>query len=281
MLKNAVRKILLTVCLTVCAFATAAGILISPSTRVSAETTTWKTAKFAMEDGVSLKLGAEKNGLRFIVSMDETMYNFLKANEDAELGIIISTQWYMESTGGDYLNAEKKIGGALSKNKLYKDGDSYCANACITNVQYKNFEYDFTAVAYVEYNGEIRYTQYNTLARNNLYDTVNMAVLNGYADAVLDSEVYTKNQESGDGWYGTEEFPILVENTSEYDKVVELFHKVGCFIVACENILNLVDDVLKYGCDITRKPCHFFEQRWRAVVVFDVVEEAYYLAEKP
>ena len=222
MLKNAVRKILLTVCLTVCAFATAAGILISPSTRVSAETTTWKTAKFAMEDGVSLKLGAEKNGLRFIVSMDETMYNFLKANEDAELGIIISTQWYMESTGGDYLNAEKKIGGALSKNKLYKDGDSYCANACITNVQYKNFEYDFTAVAYVEYNGEIRYTQYNTLARNNLYDTVNMAVLNGYADAVLDSEVYTKNQESGDGWYGTEEFPILVENTSEYDKVVEL-----------------------------------------------------------
>ena len=194
MLKNAVRKILLTVCLTVCAFATAAGILISPSTRVSAETTTWKTARFAMEDGVSLKLGAEKNGLRFIVSMDETMYNFLKANEDAELGIIISTQWYMESTGGDYLNAEKKIGGALSKNKLYKDGDSYCANACITNVQYDNFEYDFTAVAYVEYNGEIRYTQYNTLARNNLYDTVNMAVLNGYADAVLDSEVYTKNQ---------------------------------------------------------------------------------------
>lgn len=175
-----------------------------------------------MEDGVSLKLGAEKNGMRFIVSMDESIYNFLQDNETAKLGIVISTQWYMESAGGDYLNMDKYVGGELKKNKLYQNGDSYCANACITNIKLDNFEHDFTAVAYLEYNGEIRYTEYNSLARNNLYDTVNMAVLNGYADEIFSDDVYAVNEETGNGWYGTEQFPIVVDNTSDYDKLVEI-----------------------------------------------------------
>ena len=224
MLKNSMRKILLTACLSVFAVASTVGVLLSPTVQgVSASAAeTWKTAKFEMEDGVSLKLGADKNGLRFIVSMDETVYSFLKANDEAKLGIVISTKWHMDSANGDYLNLAKKIGGELAKNKLYKEGNSYLANACITNIQMENFEYDFTAVAYVEYNGEVRYTEYNTLARNNLYDTVNMAVLNGYADAVLGSDVYTKNSEDGNGWYGTEQYPIVVENTNEYDALVEI-----------------------------------------------------------
>ena len=94
MLKNSMRKILLTACLSVFAVASTVGVLLSPTVQgVSASAAeTWKTAKFEMEDGVSLKLGADKNGLRFIVSMDETVYSFLKANDEAKLGIVISTK---------------------------------------------------------------------------------------------------------------------------------------------------------------------------------------------
>ena len=180
---------------------------------------TWQTGTFEMVDGVSLRL-SDENGLRFIVKMDESIANFVKENEGAEMGFVIAPKQLMLEANGDYLNMEKQIGGAIDKNKIYQEGDYYQANACITGVKPQNFELDFVAVAYIRYNGEVRYTEYNDYARQNMYDLVNMAFLNGYANEIQQFSYLKVSDEIG--WYGSEEFPIVVETTDEYNEVVAL-----------------------------------------------------------
>ncbi|MBE5742398.1 MAG: hypothetical protein E7360_03645, partial [Clostridiales bacterium] len=186
----------------------------------------WKTdGVFEMDDGVSLRLGG-KSGLRFIIRMDETVATFVKDNAEVELGVIISTHDRIEKTN-DYINIDKKVGGAIDKNKIYQDGDYYFANACISNIKANNLKKEFTAVAYIKKDDEIRYTEYNSLARNNLYDTVNMAMLNGYYEGIRDSKDPNENSiyfQTGEnvGWYGSADYPIVVENSTDYDKIVDI-----------------------------------------------------------
>ncbi len=178
---------------------------------------TWQTGTFEMVDGVSLRL-SDENGMRFIVKMDETVANFVKKYDDAEMGFVIAPKQLMIAANGDYLGMEKRVGGAIDKNKIYQEGDYYQANACITGVKLANFKLDFVAVAYIQYNGEVRYTEYNDYARQNMYDLVNMAFLNGYANEIQQFSYLKVSDEIG--WYGSEEFPIVVENTDEYKAVV-------------------------------------------------------------
>ena len=178
---------------------------------------TWQTGTFEMVDGVSLRL-SDENGMRFIVKMDETVANFVKENDDAEMGFVIAPKQLMIAANGDYLGMEKRVGGAIDKNKIYQEGDYYQANACITGVKLANFKLDFVAVAYIQYNGEVRYTEYNDYARQNMYDLVNMAFLNGYAEKLQEFSYLKVSDEIG--WYGSEEFPIVVENKDEYKAVV-------------------------------------------------------------
>ena len=229
MKKNSIKNILLSICLALFMVTALTGLafssLIRPRAARAAETATWKTGVFEMEDGVSLKLG-EKGGLRFIMKMDKTVYDFVMGTENVEIGFIIAPKQLMLAANGEYLSMAKKVGGPIETEKIYQvEGESfYLANGCITNLKYDSFTYDFTAVGYIHYNGEVRYTDYNDYARNNLYDTVNAAVLNGYAKEVFDLETYTGTDDPNDeetGWYGTEIFPIVVENTEEYDALIK------------------------------------------------------------
>ena len=177
MKKSFIRRILLSVFMAVFMLATLAGVAISsPFIKASAADAAWQTGVFEMEDGVSLRL-AESNGLRFVVKMDKAVADFVQENDDAELGFVIAPKQLMLQANGDYLNMPKKIGGAIDKGKIYSDDTFSYANGCITNMKSSNITYDFVAVAYIQYGGEVRYTEYNDKARNNLYDTVNMAVL--------------------------------------------------------------------------------------------------------
>ena len=200
---------------------------------------TWQTGVFEMNDGVSLRL-SDENGMRFIVKMDETVANFVKENDDAEMGFVIAPKQLMLEANGDYLNMEKQIGGAIDKNKIYQEGDYYQANACITGVKLRNFKLDFVAVAYIRYNGEVRYTEYNDYARQNMYDLVNMAFLNGYANEIQQFSYLKVSDEIG--WYGSEEFPIVVETTDEYDEVVAL---------ANDDNINLENNVVVVKNNVT------------------------------
>ena len=203
-----------------------AGVALTPKTASAAGTDDWKTTGvFEMDDGASLKLG-NVGGLRFIVRMDETVYNFVVDNEDAELGFVIAPKNLMLAANGDYLNMPKKIGGAVDKTKVYQDGDYWLANGCVTNVKAANLERSFTAVAYIKCDGEVRYTEYNDLARNNLYDAVNAAVLSGKYTEELFTEKAGGYVQSGEneGWYGSEQYPIVVESDAEYDNFVDVIN---------------------------------------------------------
>ncbi|MBQ8394797.1 MAG: hypothetical protein IJX49_04410, partial [Clostridia bacterium] len=227
MKRNFIKNILLSAFSAICAVTAVAGVAVALPTEnapAKAETAAWQTGVFEMEDGVSLKL-SEANGLRFIVKMDEDVYSFVNETEGAEMGFVIAPENLMVAANGDYLNMEKQIGGAIDKNKLYQDQDGgfWYANGCIHNVMAKNITRDFVAVSYIKYGDTVRYTEYNSLARNNLYDTVNMATLGGYANEVFQLETYTGSDDPNDdntGWYGSEVYPIVVENTTEYDALV-------------------------------------------------------------
>ncbi len=223
-MKKWIRKILLSVCMAFFMVASIAGAVFSFDVTTAKAEATWQTGVFEMDDGASLKLG-KVGGLRFIVRMDETVYNFVNENEDAELGFVIAPKNLMIEANGDYLNMSKKIGGAIDKDKLYQDGDYWFANGCVSNIKAANLTRSFTAIAYIKYNGEVRYTEYNDLARNNLYDTVNMAVLSGkYTEELFGENKaggYVQNGENV-GWYGSEAYPIVVENTTEYDNLVDI-----------------------------------------------------------
>ena len=207
-------------------FVSLAGICVVQSIQKrsarAAEVEVWKTGVFEMNDGVSLRF-SDENGLRFIVKMDEDIANFVTTTEEAEMGFIIAPESLMLAAKGDYMNMAQQIGGAIDKNKIYREGDYYQANACITGVKYKNLELDFVAVAYIQYNGETRYTEYNDKAKLNMYDLVNMAFLNGYSEAIQEFSYLKVSDEIG--WYGSNEFPIVVENTDEYNALVEIANK--------------------------------------------------------
>lgn len=229
MKKISVKRILLSVFMAVFMLATIAGVVISSPLLAKADANAWKTGVFVMNDGVSLRL-SESNGLRFIVKMDEAVADFVKETEEAELGFVIAPKQLMVAANGDYLNMPKKVGGAADKNKIYEEDGFYYANGCITNMKSTNITYDFVAVAYIKYESEIRYTEYNDLARNNLYDTVNMAVLNGYAKEVFQLETYTGSDDPNDdntGWYGSETYPIVLETTAEYNALKDIVDKEG------------------------------------------------------
>jgi hypothetical protein len=227
-MKNAVRKILLRLFMAVFMFASLAGVAFCMPARVlrtqAAGEFNWKTdGVFEMEDGVSLNLSDWKNGLRYIVKMDEEVRNFIVENEEAEYGFIISTPNLMAQANGDYINMAKKVGGAGDKAKIYQEGDYYFANGCYRGITYNYLDFDFVAISYIKYGNEVRYTEYNTLARNNLYDTVNMAALNGYANEVFSLAPYTGDGTADNtGWYGSKLFPITVENSDEYDALVSI-----------------------------------------------------------
>ena len=242
MKKNLIRKGFLFALSAAFMTAAAAGIAVSTmqSKSAAAESLTlvdgsdaWETGVFEMIDGVSLKLN-ETNGLRFIVKMDEDVRNFVKTTEDAEIGFIIAPESLMQAANGDYINMPKYVGGAAEKNKIYQAEENdgyYYANGCITNFNYKSLTYDFVAISYIKYGGEIRYTEYNDKARNNVYDTVNTAVLNGYAGEVFNYESYTN-------WYGTADYPITVETAEEYNAVVNVVDELGVDLSSCYMVVR-------------------------------------------
>ena len=196
----------------------------------------WQTGTFEMEDGTSLKIGQNmKNGggMRFVVKMDKSVYDALCADANAEFGVVIAPKNLMLEANGDYLNMSKKIGGAIDKNRIYQldeegvDKNLYFANACITNIKLANLDRDFVAVAYIKSGSEVRYTEYNDYARNNLYDLVNMAMLGGDADAVATStngDGTSAYLQTGldQGWYGSTNYPIVVETDEELALIEEI-----------------------------------------------------------
>ena len=176
-MKNSVKRNSLILTLLICMFVALIGFSFTKVTqRAKAEEGAWQTGLFEMEDGVSLKL-SNSNGIRFIVKMDKDVRDFVVNNDSVELGFIIAPEQLMVEANGNYLGMSKKVQIPVNKNTIYQEGEFYLANGCLTNIKYENFTYKFVAIAYVKQGDAVRYTEYNSYARNSLYSTVNSTFL--------------------------------------------------------------------------------------------------------
>ncbi len=193
------------------------------------------TQVFEMVYGASLrltggKIGGENgdditNGLRFQVKMDETTKN----------SITETNKLYMLICPKDILN----VSSATDDNLLtYKDKwvdlgipyaveDEYYANGVLCNVKNENLSREFNAIAFFANDTKteitLRASTANSVARS-IYNVVNSAVLdsqNDFAETILGSGAeLTYNT-----WYGSENYPIVVNDTSSYDALVDLINE--------------------------------------------------------
>ena len=174
------------------------------------------TPDFVIEDGISIKLN-EDGGMRFIAKMDTTLGQALIDGEKTMQFIIAPTAIfdYADENNIEFINLPKKIVVDVDKNKVYPDNADeptcYYANGCVTKMNEANFNLTYEAVGYIV--GE-RYTERNSNATGTYYEKVNATFLNqNFEQQILGLERY-------DSWYGTDKYPIVVENSMQYDRLV-------------------------------------------------------------
>ena len=206
-----------------------------------AETETTETAKatFEMVYGASIRIGEGQvngkdmtNGLRFQVKMDETTAKSIDGTAK-KLYVLIVPAVIVDLTSDEQITAnssaivsykEKWI--SVAADSIYKSVDEngknyYFANAMICNLTSDFYGVKFNAVAIIEESGEYTYAKASSAARS-IYDVVNSAVLDVYADKIIGSEVAANTKLDYAKWYGTEEYPVAPKTPAQFNKYNEL-----------------------------------------------------------
>lgn len=228
--KNLLCLIFAAIC---CLFA---GILFGSTTKVSAaEPIEPKT--FEMVSGASIRIGEGQvngkymtNGLRFQVKMDETTAKSING-ETKKLYVLIAPATIVDLTSDAQIKANKSaIEGykekwiSVAADSIYESVDEngknyYFANAMICNLTSDFYDVKFNAIAIIENGGEYTYAKAVSTSRS-LYDVVNSAVLDKYADRIVGVAENTKLDYAK--WYGTEEYPVAPQTPAQFNKYNEL-----------------------------------------------------------
>lgn len=206
-----------------------------------AETETTETAgtTFEMVYGASIRIGEGQvngkdmtNGLRFQVKMDETTAKSIDGTAK-KLYVLIVPAVIVDLTSDAQIEAHKSvIEGYKDKwipvaaNSIYESVDGngknyYFANAMICNLTSDFYGVKFNAVAIIEESGEYTYAKASSATRS-IYDVVNSAVLDVYADKIIGSEVAANTKLDYAKWYGTEEYPVAPKTPAQFNKYNEL-----------------------------------------------------------
>lgn len=207
----------------------------------NAETETTETAEttFEMVCGASIRIGEGQvngkdmtNGLRFQVKMDETTAKSING-ETKKLYVLIAPATIVDLTSDAQIEANKSaIEGykekwiSVAADSIYENVDEngknyYFANAMICNLTSDFYGVKFNAVAIIEESGEYTYAKASSATRS-IYDVVNSAVLDVYADKIIGSEVAANTKLDYAKWYGTEEYPVAPKTAAQYAKYNEL-----------------------------------------------------------
>lgn len=219
---------------------------VNMSVKVNAETAgagteTTETAgtTFEMVYGASIRIGEGQvngndmtNGLRFQVKMDETTAKSING-ETKKLYVLIAPATIVDLTSDAQIEAHKSvIEGYKDKwipvaaNSIYESvaengKNYYFANAMICNLTSDFYGVKFNAVAIIEESGEYTYAKASSATRS-IYDVVNSAVLDVYADKIIGSEVAANTKLDYAKWYGTEEYPVAPKTPAQFNKYNEL-----------------------------------------------------------
>ena len=206
-----------------------------------AETETTETAgtTFEMVYGASIRIGEGQvngkdmtNGLRFQVKMDETTAKSING-ESKKLYVLIAPATIVDLTSDAQIEAHKSALVSykekwipVAANSIYESVDEngknyYFANAMICNLTSDFYGVKFNAVAIIEESGEYTYAKASSATRS-IYDVVNSAVLDVYADKIIGSEVAANTKLDYAKWYGTEEYPVAPKTPAQFNKYNEL-----------------------------------------------------------
>ena len=230
--KNLLCLIFAAIC---CLFA---GILFGSTTKASAaEPIEPKT--FEMVSGASIRItdgqvnGKDMtNGLRFQVKTDAETASLIDG-ENVKLYVFIAPVGVVDLTSDEKVAAAAdNIVGYKSKwlkiaaDSIYpmkeESGEVCCyANAVICNLSSDFYDVKFNAIAIIENGGAYTYAKAVSTSRS-LYDVVNSAVLDKYADRIIGDSVAENTKLDYANWYGQGEYPVSPKTAAQYAKYNEL-----------------------------------------------------------
>lgn len=230
--KNLLCLIFAAIC---CLFA---GVLFGTTTKASAaEPIAPKT--FEMVSGASIRITDGQvngknmtNGLRFQVKTDAETAKLIDG-EKVKLYAFIAPVGVIDLTSGEKVKAAAdNIVGYKSKwleiaaDSIYpmteESGEvCYYANAVICNLSSDFYDVKFNAIAIIENGGAYTYAKAVSTSRS-LYDVVNSAVLDKYADRIVGDPVAGKTKLDYANWYGKGEYPVSPKTAAQYAKYNEL-----------------------------------------------------------
>lgn len=230
--KNLLCLIFAAIC---CLFA---GILFGSTTKASAEEPI-ESKMFEMVSGASIRItdgqvnGKDMtNGLRFQVKTDAETAKLIDG-ENVKLYAFIAPVGVVDLTSDEKVAAAAdKIVGYKSKwleiaaDSIYpmteESGEvCYYANAVICNLSSDFYDVKFNAIAIIENGGAYTYAKAVSTSRS-LYDVVNSAVLDKYADRIIGDSVAANTKLDYAKWYGTEEYPVAPKTPAQFNKYNEL-----------------------------------------------------------
>lgn len=215
-----------------------AGILFGATIKASAaEPIEPKT--FEMVSGASIRItdgqvnGKDMtNGLRFQVKTDAETAKLIDG-ENVKLYAFIAPVGVVD------LTSDEKVAAAVDNIVGYKSkwleiaADSiypmkeesgevcYYANAVICNLSSDFYDVKFNAIAIIENGGAYTYAKAVSTSRS-LYDVVNSAVLDKYADRIIGGSVAENTKLDYANWYGKGEYPVSPKTAAQYAKYNEL-----------------------------------------------------------
>ncbi len=228
--KNLLCLIFAAIC---CLFA---GILFGSTTKASAaEPIAPET--FEMVSGASIRITDGQingknmtNGLRFQVKTDAKtaaqidgknvkLYAFI-----APVGVVDLTSDEKVAAAADNIVGYKSKWLEIAADSIYpmteESGEvCYYANAVICNLSSDFYDVKFNAIAIIENGGAYTYAKAVSTSRS-LYDVVNSAVLDKYADRIVGDSENTKLDYAN--WYGKGEYPVAPKTPAQFNKYNEL-----------------------------------------------------------
>ena len=215
-----------------------AGILFGSTTKASAaEPIAPKT--FEMVSGASIRItdgqvnGKDMtNGLRFQVKTDALTAKIIDGKNVklyafiAPVGVIDLTSNEKVAAAADNIVGYKSKWLEIAADSIYpmteESGEvCYYANAVICNLSSDFYDVKFNAIAIIENGGAYTYAKAVSTSRS-LYDVVNSAVLDKYADRIVGDSVAGKTKLDYANWYGKGEYPVSPKTEAQYAKYNEL-----------------------------------------------------------
>ena len=215
-----------------------AGILFGTTTKASAAEPI-KPKTFEMVSGASIRItdgqvnGKDMtNGLRFQVKTDAETAKLIDG-ENVKLYAFIAPVGVIDLTSDEKVTAAtNNIVGYKNKwleiaaDSIYpmkeESGEvCYYANAVICNLSSDFYDVKFNAIAIIENGGVYTYAKAVSTSRS-LYDVVNSAVLDKYADRIVGDSVAGNTKLDYANWYGKGEYPVSPKTAAQYAKYNEL-----------------------------------------------------------